>query len=261
MSVLILAPVLKIFENWIQLIFRILVKGVSTALDTISSPVFHLFKGLNGETSTSCTSSVELADSVDEAERRPDSQKVVDTSTDLHDKVYVDSGHGGDSCPTNPTEHVDASPHTAGEEVLGTQAAFDVGANCMEWLLEVENRDLVQTAEHMDDGIFYFEGSSLYLAIEQTKALDGNQETSPTEAAPNEENLDDFDPYLFIKHLPDLSEVVTFGHPPVLLQRQTRRCPLITLVLDCNLCDNPLSYSFQLIDPITKSYIYVPKFY
>ncbi|MCO5601083.1 hypothetical protein L7F22_055202 [Adiantum nelumboides] len=211
-------------------------KGVSTALDTIFSPVFHLFKGLNGEISTSCTSSVELADSADEkleeAERRSDSQKVVDTSTDLHDKAYADSGHGGDSCPTTPAEHVGASPHTADEEVLGTQAAFDVGANCMEWSLEVENRDPAQTAERMDDGIFDSEGSSLYLAIQQTKALDGSQETSPAEAAPDEDDLEDFDPYLFIKHLPDLSEVVTSGRPPVLLPRQTRRCPLITLVLD-----------------------------
>ncbi|XP_060184395.1 uncharacterized protein LOC132614054 isoform X2 [Lycium barbarum] len=45
------------------------------------------------------------------------------------------------------------------------------------------------------------------------------------------EEFDDFDPYFFIKNLPDLSSVVpTFR--PVLLPKQTRSCPSTTLVLD-----------------------------
>ena len=45
------------------------------------------------------------------------------------------------------------------------------------------------------------------------------------------EDFDDFNPYLFIKTLPDLSSVVpTFR--PLLLPKQTRSCPPITLVLD-----------------------------
>ncbi|XP_059308395.1 uncharacterized protein LOC132059700 isoform X2 [Lycium ferocissimum] len=45
------------------------------------------------------------------------------------------------------------------------------------------------------------------------------------------EEFDDFDPYFFIKNLPDLSSVVpTFRH--VLLPKQTRSCPSTTLVLD-----------------------------
>lgn len=45
------------------------------------------------------------------------------------------------------------------------------------------------------------------------------------------EELDDFDPYLFIKNLPELSSVVpTFR--PMLLPKQTRSCPPTTLVLD-----------------------------
>ncbi|KAK9120092.1 hypothetical protein Scep_018185 [Stephania cephalantha] len=45
------------------------------------------------------------------------------------------------------------------------------------------------------------------------------------------EEIDYFDPYLFIKTLPDLSSIVpTFR--PVLLPKQTRRCPSTTLVLD-----------------------------
>jgi len=45
------------------------------------------------------------------------------------------------------------------------------------------------------------------------------------------EEFDDFDPYFFIKNLPDLSAVVpTFR--PMLLPKQTRSCPPTTLVLD-----------------------------
>lgn len=44
-------------------------------------------------------------------------------------------------------------------------------------------------------------------------------------------DFDEFDPYLFIKTLPDLSSVVpTFR--PLLLPKQTRSCPPTTLVLD-----------------------------
>ncbi|XP_019052291.1 PREDICTED: CTD small phosphatase-like protein 2 [Nelumbo nucifera] len=47
----------------------------------------------------------------------------------------------------------------------------------------------------------------------------------------NIEEIDEFDPYLFIKNLPDLSSVVpTFR--PMLLPKQTRSCPPTTLVLD-----------------------------
>lgn len=45
------------------------------------------------------------------------------------------------------------------------------------------------------------------------------------------EEYDDFDPYFFIKNLPDLSSVVpTFR--PLLLPKQTRSCPSTSLVLD-----------------------------
>lgn len=45
------------------------------------------------------------------------------------------------------------------------------------------------------------------------------------------EEFDEFDPYFFIKNLPELASVVpTFR--PVLLPKQTRSCPSTTLVLD-----------------------------
>ncbi|KAL9256978.1 hypothetical protein AKJ16_DCAP01981, partial [Drosera capensis] len=43
--------------------------------------------------------------------------------------------------------------------------------------------------------------------------------------------FDDFDPYLFIRNLPELSSVVPTSRP-LLLPKQARRCPWTTLVLD-----------------------------
>ena len=45
------------------------------------------------------------------------------------------------------------------------------------------------------------------------------------------EEIDDFDPYFFIKNLPALSAVVP-TYRPMLLPKQTRSCPPTTLVLD-----------------------------
>ncbi|XP_076894654.1 uncharacterized protein LOC143547012 isoform X2 [Bidens hawaiensis] len=45
------------------------------------------------------------------------------------------------------------------------------------------------------------------------------------------EEFDEFDPYFFIKNLPELASVVPF-YRPVLLPKQTRSCPPTTLVLD-----------------------------
>ncbi|CAH9108501.1 unnamed protein product [Cuscuta europaea] len=61
-----------------------------------------------------------------------------------------------------------------------------------------------------------------------------NQEQVQTEISMEEtecQEFDDFNPYFFIKNLPDLSSVVpTFR--PLLLPKQTRSCPSFTLALD-----------------------------
>ncbi|PVH34717.1 hypothetical protein PAHAL_7G015000 [Panicum hallii] len=63
---------------------------------------------------------------------------------------------------------------------------------------------------------------------------DGSQDSTSTEGygdAEETEEYDEFDPYSFIKDLPDLSTVVP-KFRPVLLPKQTRSCPTTTLVLD-----------------------------
>lgn len=82
------------------------------------------------------------------------------------------------------------------------------------------------------------EVSAIYLAMKNSKleCLDEyGQDSMMVDASVEEEEyyeeIDDFDPYFFIKNLPALSTVVpTFRQ--MLLPKQTRRCPPNTLVLD-----------------------------
>ncbi|KAK7838482.1 ctd small phosphatase-like protein 2 [Quercus suber] len=81
------------------------------------------------------------------------------------------------------------------------------------------------------------EVSAIYLAMKNSKleCIDEHGQDSMSADVYVEddqyEEFDDFDPYFFIKNLPDLSAVVpTFR--PMLLPKQTRSCPPTTLVLD-----------------------------
>ncbi|CAM0878087.1 unnamed protein product [Alopecurus aequalis] len=81
------------------------------------------------------------------------------------------------------------------------------------------------------------EVSAIYLAMQHSKLEcidEQSQDSISTDgcADPDEpEELDEFDPYTFIKDLPELSMVVP-KFRPVLLPKQTRSCPRTTLVLD-----------------------------
>ncbi|XVF43715.1 hypothetical protein PTKIN_Ptkin02bG0063100 [Pterospermum kingtungense] len=81
------------------------------------------------------------------------------------------------------------------------------------------------------------EVSAIYLAMKNSKleCIDEHgQDSMSTDVCMEDEyyeEFDDFDPYLFMKNLPELSSVVpTFR--PMLLPKQTRSCPSTTLVLD-----------------------------
>lgn len=81
------------------------------------------------------------------------------------------------------------------------------------------------------------EVSAIYLAMKNSKLEcvdEHGQDSMSTDVYVEDdqyEEFDDFDPYFFIKNLPDLYSVVpTFR--PMLLPKQTRSCPSTTLVLD-----------------------------
>ncbi|XP_008790772.2 CTD small phosphatase-like protein 2 isoform X2 [Phoenix dactylifera] len=81
------------------------------------------------------------------------------------------------------------------------------------------------------------EVSAIYLAMQNSKLEcieEQNHNSMSAEGCvelDEGDEFDDFDPYLFIKDLPDLSAVVP-RFRPMLLPKQTRSCPSITLVLD-----------------------------
>ncbi|XP_044945960.1 CTD small phosphatase-like protein 2 isoform X1 [Hordeum vulgare subsp. vulgare] len=91
--------------------------------------------------------------------------------------------------------------------------------------------------EYSELGSLSPEVSAIYLAMQHSKLEcidEQSQDSISTDecADPDEaEELDEFDPYSFIKDLPELSMVVP-KFRPVLLPKQTRSCPRTTLVLD-----------------------------
>lgn len=109
------------------------------------------------------------------------------------------------------------------------------------------------------------EVSTIYLSMKNSKleCIDEyNQDNISTDVSMEDsecEEFDDFDPYLFIKNLPELASVVpTFRR--LLLPKQTRSCPTTTLVLDldetlvhstlepCDDADFTFSVNFNLTD-------------
>lgn len=119
-------------------------------------------------------------------------------------------------------------------ELGGSQTAFDMTQKGIEWSLVDQNasNDHRHSSESVEEGLLSSDGASLFLAMQQTKSLKCNDEASQeSRVADEDDEIDDFDPYLFIKNLPHLSEVVS-SFRPMLLPKQTRRCPPITLVLD-----------------------------
>lgn len=68
-------------------------------------------------------------------------------------------------------------------------------------------------------------------AADAAVALECDDEDAASGEEGDDDDYDDFDPYLFIKRLPLLAECAPTCRP-VLLPKQTRRSPPITLVLD-----------------------------
>ncbi|KAK6139150.1 hypothetical protein DH2020_027108 [Rehmannia glutinosa] len=113
------------------------------------------------------------------------------------------------------------------------------------------------------------EVSAIYLSMKNSnlECIDeNNQDHMSADVCQEDEDAeeyDDFDPYFFIKNLPDLSSVVpTFR--PLLLPKQTRSCPSTTLVLDldetlvhstlepCEDADFTFSVNFNLKEHTSK---------
>lgn len=108
---------------------------------------------------------------------------------------------------------------------------------CDDQMLALSSKDVNGCNSDFDGNGPSLEVSAIYLAMKNSKLEctdEHDQDPISSDLCPEDDefvDFDDFDPYLFIKTLPDLSSVVpTFR--PLLLPRQTRSCPPTTLVLD-----------------------------
>lgn len=104
------------------------------------------------------------------------------------------------------------------------------------------------------------EVSAIYFAMKNSKleCIDERGQDSMSAEVYYEdedsEEFDEFDPYLFIKNLPDLSSVVP-SFRPMLLPKQTRSCPPTTLVLDLD-GENVPTYMYTYVYIQVDTYIH-----
>lgn len=107
---------------------------------------------------------------------------------------------------------------------------------CGDHMLALSTQNVNGCDSDFDGNSISMEVSAVYLSMKNSKleCVDEHGQDSMTSDIPEDdefEEFEDFDPYLFIKTLPELSTVVpTFRR--LLLPKQTRSCPPITLVLD-----------------------------
>ncbi|KAH9315225.1 hypothetical protein KI387_023852, partial [Taxus chinensis] len=213
-------------------------------VETIFSPVFHISMDSAGGSLTSSTNIVEQSGLLAEKNHMADSRND-NGSLHEHKRCAKDTSRAGslqdETVPrlSTDTREVVQAPSSnpsslRDDELASSQAALHVNQNHIEWPFVDESTLLVHRhdSESVEEGLLNSVGASVFLAMQQNKSLECNDETNQESRVPDEdEEMEDFDPYLFIKNLPHLSEVVS-SFRPMLLPKQTRRCPPITLVLD-----------------------------
>jgi len=118
-----------------------------------------------------------------------------------------------------------------------SDSAMEVDINNSSNLPAISSKNVNGCNSDFDGNGLSVEVPTIYLAMKNSKLEcvdEHGQDSISSDMCPEDdefEDFDDFDPYLFIKTLPDLSKVVpTFRR--MLLPKQTRSCPPITLVLD-----------------------------
>ncbi|KAL3682412.1 hypothetical protein R1sor_000434 [Riccia sorocarpa] len=223
----------------------------SSLLETIFSPVFHLFKGHGDELPTNCQNSGEPSEDQeqpkDEATEAASSKwkngchetnvATCQTLVTITSKNNTTLCRIDDSNALPPIEdHALSLKSTAANGVV---TLVDASGECIEWTIDdkgVDSGEALRPILDQNQGeadVLGSDAADLFLAVEQSKSLECSDEgyAEGDVATEEEDDFEDIDPYLFIKRLPSLSEVVSPCRP-LLLPRQTRRSPPITLVLD-----------------------------
>ncbi|XP_077251762.1 uncharacterized protein LOC143890985 [Tasmannia lanceolata] len=194
-------------------------------LETIFSPAFHISKDVGGGIPNRSTDVTEIFRSEDQI----DSLECGMKESEVDSLVTVEIS---DSCG-NGKQKI-SSKNMIGE--LPSICANDMNVDSV--AISTEESALPNfDGEDIVGGNISSEVSAIYLAMQHSKLecvdepSDDSMSTNVSVEADEGDEIDDFDPYLFIRNLPELSAVVpTFR--PMLLPKQTRSCPPTTLVLD-----------------------------
>ncbi|KAG2706624.1 hypothetical protein I3843_05G100100 [Carya illinoinensis] len=200
-------------------------------METIFSPSFHISKHAGGE----------IANGVDFVKYFRTGDQSQDRETE-YPQVDVLNAH------EETSESLIGEENNYPEQTVTFPADMDVDTKTSSEILNSERlgdqmntigRNDIDSCCHVDleGASLSSEVSAIYLAMKNSKleCIDEHGQDSMSADVYVEddqyEEFDDFDPYVFIKNLPDLSLVVpTFR--PMLLPKQTRSCPPTTLVLD-----------------------------
>uniref|UniRef100_A0A2P2NFV7 FCP1 homology domain-containing protein n=1 Tax=Rhizophora mucronata TaxID=61149 RepID=A0A2P2NFV7_RHIMU len=209
-------------------------------LDTIFSPPFHMSKFSGGDISSG-VDFIQLF-------RNGDQRLQQDSGTDYTGLYKLDGFTLHENFQATTDEGKKYSENALSSVNAMHQTDVDVKANIFLKKLDVQDHgiEMLPADENAVDSCFIegsqsanlsSEVSAIYLAMKNSnlECVDEHgQDPIPTDECledDDSEEFDDFDPYLFIKNLPELSSVVpTFR--PLLLPKQTRSCPPTTLVLD-----------------------------
>ncbi|KAF3967107.1 hypothetical protein CMV_008862 [Castanea mollissima] len=202
-------------------------------MGTIFSPSFHISKHAGGEI-TNGVDFVKYFGSGDqkyhhdhEIEYSQDNVLNVHIGQEISEPIVGEEKNYTENAVTSVTFPDDMDIDTKNFNSQSLDQIHNVGRNAVDSCC---NADL-------EGANLSSEVSAIYLAMKNSKleCIDEHGQDSMSADVYVEddqyEEFDDFDPYFFIKNLPDLSAVVpTFR--PMLLPKQTRSCPPTTLVLD-----------------------------
>ncbi|KAK7306362.1 hypothetical protein VNO77_44296 [Canavalia gladiata] len=184
---------------------------------TIFSPGFHLSKGSGGKV-------VDRVDFVKIFQNEDQKRITPGLEIDLPQEDMVDG-------------HARQDSDTAMEVDINNAFNYSNSGRYGDQMLALSTTNANGCNSDFDGNGLSLEVSAIYLAMKNSKleCIDEHgQDSMSSDTCPEDdefEDFDDFDPYLFIKTLPDLSTVVpTFRR--LLLPKQTRSCPPTTLVLD-----------------------------
>ncbi|KAG9447509.1 hypothetical protein H6P81_013637 [Aristolochia fimbriata] len=124
-----------------------------------------------------------------------------------------------------------AGTHFPDYEFAGRNVAFELaeGYMILPFLEESMETSHTHDGESAEEAVVNSDDACLYLAIQQVKP--SHEKINEDYCSGERDEVDGFDPHLFLRNLPELSEVVPAVWP-MLLPKETRKTKPVTLVLD-----------------------------